>query len=263
MTTQEEDIQALVGLGLTNSQAKVYLSLVITGKTKGHAIWKNSGVARQDVYRILTELQEKGLVEKIIATPTEYKPTSLKEGLAILLKDKAHEYEAAEIRTKDLLQKLQAYTGEDTFEEYQFSLVPGREATKAKFKAAFNSTQKSIDAIFYWKGFVPFIGDAAVWEKDLKKGVKLRMIVYRPPEEKNSPDIMHALKKEYLKVRCTSRPPPASVTIFDGEKALITTSPAPNPLESSSLWLRNTGFVVIVEDYFERLWRSLGKQKAA
>jgi len=44
--------------GLTRSQAKVYLTLVRLGEdSKALTIFRFSNVARQDVYRILTELE--------------------------------------------------------------------------------------------------------------------------------------------------------------------------------------------------------------
>ncbi len=157
MATQEEDIQTLVELGLTNSQAKVYLTLIAMGKIRGQVIWKNSGVARQDVYRVLVELQEKGLVEKVFAIPNEFKPISLKDGLSILLKSKAYEYANAEVKMKNLLQRFHAFNGESTLGEYEFSLIPRKDATLLKFITVLNSTQKSIDAIFYWRSFLDFL----------------------------------------------------------------------------------------------------------
>jgi sugar-specific transcriptional regulator TrmB len=263
LATQEEDIQSLVELGLTNSQSKVYLALIARGKTKGQTIWKNSGVARQDVYRVLAELHEKGLVEKVFAIPTEFKPISLKDGLAILLKNKAGEYANAEVKTKNLLQKFQPLNDDSSLGEYEFSLVPGKDATLLKFRTAFNEAQKSVDVIFYWKGFLDFVSTADIWRRKLKRDLKMRVIVYRSPGERATPSIVRNLRKKYLEIRYASMPPPATSTIFDRNAALITTSPTPNPLETPSLWLKNTGFVTIVQDYFDDLWCSLSDRQAA
>ncbi|MCW4019121.1 MAG: hypothetical protein NWF00_10680 [Candidatus Bathyarchaeota archaeon] len=88
----EEAIQTLVNLGLTVLQAKVYLALVTVGTTTGRITAKAANVASQDVYRVLTELQEKGLAEKIIAKPNKYKPTPVQNGISALLKQKIKEY---------------------------------------------------------------------------------------------------------------------------------------------------------------------------
>ena len=65
-------IQALNKLGLTTNQGKLYLTLLRTGKTSGSILSKETKLARQEVYRLLNELQEKGLVEKIISAPLEF-----------------------------------------------------------------------------------------------------------------------------------------------------------------------------------------------
>ena len=61
MLVQEETVQTLVNLGLTVLQAKVYLSLAKSGVSTGRATAKAAKVASQDVYRVLIELQEKGI----------------------------------------------------------------------------------------------------------------------------------------------------------------------------------------------------------
>jgi len=85
---QDEHIQALMGFGLTLLQAKIYLNLVKLEKADVKTLSKASNVARQDIYRIMLTLQKLGLTEKIIAKPTMYKATPIKEGLSILLQNK-------------------------------------------------------------------------------------------------------------------------------------------------------------------------------
>jgi sugar-specific transcriptional regulator TrmB len=95
---QDEDVEALTSLGLTILQAKVYLALVKSGSSTIREISKTSDVARQDLYRITSELQKLGLVERVIANPTEFRAIELTGGISILLQ-RVHEKEA-EIRKK-------------------------------------------------------------------------------------------------------------------------------------------------------------------
>jgi sugar-specific transcriptional regulator TrmB len=258
MTVQEGDIRTLVDLGLTISQAKVYLTLVAYGKTKGRTIYKYSGVARQDIYRVLEDLQEKGLVEKIIVTPTEYKATPIKQGLANLLRQKAIQYKIFEEKIKQLQEKFQAHNGEKASEEYQFSLIPEKDAAIQKFKTAFDDTQKTVEGIFFWRGFSEMMSSRDKgWEKALGRGVRLRFILHDYEEEKNKHTltaIQKLTKKGAFEVRYASASPPASMSIFDREKILITTSPVPFPADCSSLWLKNPGLAGVVGHYFDLLW---------
>jgi hypothetical protein len=95
------------------------------------------------------------------------------------------------------------------------------------------------------------------WKESLEKGVKVRFIVYKPQEEKALRKILQTLKKKgSLSIRCTSHPPPAALTIFDGERIMVATSSAPEPLESPGLWVKNPSLAEMFKDYFELMWQA-------
>jgi len=87
----DEDIQALTFLGLTNLQARVYLSLVNGTTVTAKKIANNAEVARQDVYRIVAELESLSLIEKVISIPTKYRAVSMEDAVDILLGRKQKE----------------------------------------------------------------------------------------------------------------------------------------------------------------------------
>jgi sugar-specific transcriptional regulator TrmB len=84
----EESVQSLSRLGLSTSQVKVYLALLELEKATAKTIAKHSKVARQEAYRVLAELQEKGLVEKIIEIPTKFKPIPIEDCIYLLIERK-------------------------------------------------------------------------------------------------------------------------------------------------------------------------------
>jgi sugar-specific transcriptional regulator TrmB len=64
-----EGLGVLVGLGLSARQAWVYLALLRVGPVRARVIAGLAGVPRQDVYRLLLELQQLGLVQKNLTAP--------------------------------------------------------------------------------------------------------------------------------------------------------------------------------------------------
>ena len=72
MSVKEEQISILEELGLTATQAKIYLSLAKSKSLTAHAIANIAKIARPDVYRILPMLEEAGLVERVIASPLNF-----------------------------------------------------------------------------------------------------------------------------------------------------------------------------------------------
>jgi sugar-specific transcriptional regulator TrmB len=102
----DEAIQTLTELGLTLSQAKVYLTLLKLDRATGKALSKHAKEARQEVYRILHELEEKGFVERIIAMPTEFKAITIKNCLRILIEHQKHKISKHEKKQLNYLKNL-------------------------------------------------------------------------------------------------------------------------------------------------------------
>jgi CheY-like chemotaxis protein/predicted transcriptional regulator len=76
--------------GLTEVQAKVYYHLLTLGQTSSTKVAKQLDVHRSEVYRVLRELAEKGLVtEHKGRRPTLFTPTPPEEALDILLQQQA------------------------------------------------------------------------------------------------------------------------------------------------------------------------------
>ena len=89
MASVELGEKTLRELGLTLSQARVYLALVRLGKhSTVKAVSVFSKVARQDVYRTLTELRELSLVEMVIGNPALFMAIPLQETIAIMVERK-------------------------------------------------------------------------------------------------------------------------------------------------------------------------------
>jgi len=85
----EQGEKTLRELGLTSSQARVYLTLIKTGDPATVKTLNTiSKVARQDLYRILTELRELSLVEMVIGNPTMFRAIPLPEAITILVERK-------------------------------------------------------------------------------------------------------------------------------------------------------------------------------
>lgn len=143
MSTQEEDVRTLVKLGLTPNQGKLYLALLKIGKADGRTLAKHSNVARQEVYQILRDLHEIGLVEKVIRTPSEFKPVPIQAGLSVLLINKTKEYRETEEKTKKLLKKF-TNIQKETFEEgkNEFLLIPGKHCSSKSEKKCWRTLNK-------------------------------------------------------------------------------------------------------------------------
>jgi CheY-like chemotaxis protein/predicted transcriptional regulator len=89
--------------GLTEVQAKVYYHLLKLGRTSATTLTKQVGVHRAEVYRILRELAEKGLVtEHKGKRPALFTPAPPEEALNLLLKQQTETLQRLRTRTPRL-----------------------------------------------------------------------------------------------------------------------------------------------------------------
>lgn len=80
--------EALVGLGLTKNEAKVYLALLKLGKATVVEITKQSHVHRVNAYDVLERLQEKGLIATVFLANKKVYEAANPDQLGTLIKEK-------------------------------------------------------------------------------------------------------------------------------------------------------------------------------
>lgn len=256
---QDDDVEVLTSLGLTVLQARVYLALIKSGSSTIKEISKNAGIARQDLYRITSELQQLGLAEKVIALPTEFRPIKLTDGLSILLQ-RLH-LKAAETRKKTLelmeRHKERGAKAKPDEREPLFIMIPEKEAVAQRTIEALNNAETSMVSIISWKKFSTLMLNARKFKlrKALKRGVKLRFITEKPEDEKQMPKIVEFCRKKYpFEVKYLLTPPPAHIGLFDEKEVFINTSTKDGLTETPLLWSNSPSLASVVNDYFEILW---------
>ena len=239
MSQNDEHIQTLMDLGLTLLQAKTYLTLATLGKAEVKTISKASNVARQDIYRIMPTLQKLGLAEQIIAKPTMYRATPIKEGLSILLQNRQKETAELQQKTRKLLNNFQRNNIITTLQEdSQFILISARTKFAKRLENATHIAQASIDFIGPWKSFkaLLFYGFQDL-KRAIERSVKIRIIT-------------EALEKRFFEVRYISAPAPIAMMIFDKKEFNLSISDREWP----SLWSNNPNIVKLATSYFDDMW---------
>jgi sugar-specific transcriptional regulator TrmB len=241
-------------------QARIYLNLAKLGQATIATISKTAQLDRSEVYRGISQLQKLGLVEKIINTPSIFKSTPLRDGLAIMLERKTNEYHGTKIKTEQLIRKSKEYEGIETLheEKTQFIIVPEREVALRRWIKATENAQKSLDYIIRWEGIINGLTERSECSKRmLDRGVKIRGIVSEPKSsEIFSRGISDYKKRGSYNVRYILTIPPAVFSIFDKKEVLLNIVTAPLPKDTPNLWSNNPCIAAVVQDYFELKWRT-------
>ena len=250
-------IQILMNLGLTLLQAKVYLTLAELGKAEVTRISNASNVARPDVYRVISTLEKIGLVEKIIATPTMYKATPIKEGVDILLQNKTQEYNELQQRTMYL---INSHKSDDMItlqkEESQFVLISSKTLLKRKWKIEDSTTQTCIDVIGSWEGSnVWFFKNRQNFERAIKRDVKIRIITEKHKDNKSIQKISPIFSNNpSFEIRYISPPTPIMMQIYDRKKVSMCVEMPETGVITPNLFSNNLQFAKVMVAYFEALW---------
>ncbi len=254
MLLQDEAVETLVSLGLTVLQAKVYLALATSGKSTGKATAKSAKVASQDIYRVLTELQEIGLIEKIIAKPNQYSPIPLDEGLSALLKcrqEKTVELKKAAAQISKSLQTTDTYR--DINEIGDFVLIPKKQLLRAK--KAVENAQTSIDLMFDFEAAMTHhIKFFELEIKLLDRGVKIRNLLNKKEHDT-------CASKEFLELKNKSEfeaklcfDEITKLIIVDRKELFLSTISKSGISDQPYLWSNNQVLVEIIQQWYEMLW---------
>jgi sugar-specific transcriptional regulator TrmB len=260
LSLNEHGKQILLELGLTLSQARIYVAILrLGGSSSVKEVSNVSGVARQDVYRTIAELQQLGLVEKVIATPTRFQTTPLREALSILLQTRKQKTSTLQKEADRLVSLFPEKTEEqiDGQERDHFVLLSERTALMRFIKKVVEATRKYILIITSWNDCAQWLSILPeAWNNAAKKGVNIRWLTGKTENANPLPEIMvAALQKPNFLLRVLSDKPKARFGICDGTGAFMAISSNPNAAESPALWTNNRAIISLMEYYFETMWK--------
>jgi HTH-type transcriptional regulator, sugar sensing transcriptional regulator len=257
---QTEAVDALVGLGLTVLQAKVYAATSTSGALTARTTAKTAKVASQDVYRILSELQEIGLVERIIAKPNKYRAIPLGEGLEILLQRRKEETEELKKTATKVVRDLGNLNKPSDNNEGDFILIPKKGPVINRIRKAFESAQTSIDLMNnFMEGVVVHELNYEQEMKAVNRNVKIRDLLCKSPEDIRVPESFQALlrKAPNFQAKYTSCDSSVKLLIKDKKEMLISTIPESATTMQPYLWSNNPVLLEIVQQWYDMKWEAV------
>ena len=121
MADDSEFITKLIGFGLSEKEAKIYLHLLKYGPKPPSLLAKSLKTYREDIYRMLTGLIDKGMVNPSLELPTVYAAVELDMALDAAFKKHESEFREMEIRKQELqeLSQQQRFRPSDEFATFK------------------------------------------------------------------------------------------------------------------------------------------------
>jgi sugar-specific transcriptional regulator TrmB len=260
---QEETIETFVDLGLTHLQAKTYLTLLSLELATAKEIAMCSNIPRQDVYRLLFELNEKGLVEKIISKPEKFRSIPPNEAIPILLQRKREKLYLLQKKAAQTCAAIKYNVTETLFPDMNSSFVllsKGETNIFSEFnrlRKAVAKAKKSVIGIIDFELLLKIKQvDEENWKALAMQGVSFRVMTNQTRRAREI-NLDPALKGSlHFEIRWTSAPPTTSVLLVDEKEVFFRMG-----LDSKSPVLLSLEpcFVALIKDYLETKWKSLKK----
>lgn len=120
-------------LGLTKTEAKIYLLLLRLGSTSATPLIKKAELHRATVYDVLERLLEKGLASFVTKEGKRFYSATEPERFEVILKEKEEEIQTQKKLLQQLKPELTALTAE-TPTHYPIEVLTGKEGLKTAFE---------------------------------------------------------------------------------------------------------------------------------
>ncbi len=258
MYAKKENIDTLVGLGLNGTQSRICLALAVNETSTLREISEASGVARPDTYRALLELENKGLIEKIVSIPTKYKLLSLHEVLSVLVGRREKESLELQERSAKLLNEYdKKITNEQNAGDNQFILVPSGKAFSNRLRKSIENSQKSICIITYQKTLTQFLDHMQeTLKRAIGKEVNVRIVTEKRRNNSLTKRLFSLQKRSHFEIRFANILPPFSLITFDEKEILLSTKAQSEHDVPSEVYSNNSSLAELSQSYFNDSWFS-------
>jgi sugar-specific transcriptional regulator TrmB len=262
----ENLVKKLMLFGLTGNEAKAYLALLQLKQANARAIAKLSNIPRQEIYRVLPQLEELGLVEVVIGKPTKFLAINPEEALSELIE---HQQEILSKQISQLhkeksvleneLKKMEGKSaGLIRPEPVHFVLISGQRLVNEKIQEMLSGAKEEV----LWMSPKVEIMRAFIYNRDkllrqcAQRNVKVRVIA--EIDKKNIKEIIKLSKF------CEVRHAPnviSLITIVDNNELIIGSavhvSDSLNGGElRNKLWTNDSSHISVMKDFFEKVWNT-------
>jgi len=251
-----ERIRKLMDHGLTEYQARVYLTLLDLGTATASQVTPHARVPRTRIYATMSQLHEKGLVEIIPETPLRYTPVPFHRFLAKTvheLRDRAGTLE----KNLETIGKEFAVVAQTAPEERgRFEAIYGRRNVRERLIKMYESTVESWIGIGttrspgrVMRGFGEYITEKA------GKGIRFRYMFPVTPEGIKD---VHRLGK-YAQIRNVDFYVPMYMHVSDARE-FIMSHPIPDDDsfyrgDDICIWTNDQALAQAVSNIMENTWR--------
>jgi len=243
-------------LGLAKNEVKVFMHLARTGEHKASEISEALSLHRTETYRILRDLEKKGLVSSVFEKPLKFIGTPFEKALNVLIETKKMRISLLE-KEKERLVNLWLSLPQLEMESERkevFQILEGEEQISLKADEILNNVEKEASifisehdiANFYHSGVLNKL------EKMSKKNVQVQLLTNYSPKSCFFIEKIKVKKTKYSLSEVNDGLP--TYILADDAQLLLLIRTDNGKKKVAALWTNYDAFIKALKALFLELW---------
>ncbi|HJX02752.1 MAG TPA: response regulator, partial [Candidatus Bathyarchaeia archaeon] len=249
----------LVDFGLTKTQAKIYVTLVSLGVASASEVAALSKIRREEVYRIIPELEKRGIISRKLQTPRKFAVANPETAIEILTKTKLEamrdEIDKVERKRTEIVSKLKAIELPVEQNATSIEVISQRNQAYARLTEIAQNASKYLDIAAKLENLILVYSNRPknVTDRIIKK-VKMRIITESHGYEGLAKELVTASEANgnSVELRFVERLP-FSLIIADDTEAMWGEG-QPTTEDFPVFWANDPTQIAILKMSFENLW---------
>ncbi|HVP26752.1 MAG TPA: helix-turn-helix domain-containing protein [Candidatus Bathyarchaeia archaeon] len=247
--------KALNRLGLSKNEVRVYLFIARTGEHKASEISEALSLHRTETYRILRDLEKKGLILSVFEKPLKFIATTFEKTLDILIETKKMKINLLEKRKEGLVEIWLSLPRTEAEQERKevFQILEGDEQISLKADELLNNTSKDVLSFISEQDITNFYhsGIFDILEKLSKRNVNVQLLANYSPK---SCFFIEKLKLKKAKYSVSSVDELPTFILTDNEQLLLLIRKNNGKKKVAALWTNYDAFIKAIKILFTELW---------
>lgn len=257
--TLERLVEKLRDFGFNREEADIYLFLLRTGPCPARILSRKFEVNRMKAYRTLKDLEERGVVHRIIGRPMRFVAAPMREILERHVDEVRRKLTDLERGEREIVERWEVLSSgvESTLEEPRFRIFQGRQQVYGLILQMWGRAAREISMLTTANDLtrLSLMGMDDKLEALVRGGAQVRIITQ--VDEENYGDVEKYLDR--ILVRNISLPAPIRFVVVDGDETLTTVamddSMSITTQDDTGLWTNASSYVKAMKVFFDALWR--------
>jgi len=244
-------------LGLSKNEIKVYIYIARTGEHKASEISEALSLHRTETYRILRDLEKKGLISSVFEKPLKFIATPFEKALDILIETKKMKINLLEKRKQNLVDLWLSLPKQEIENERKevFQILEGEEQINLKADEIVNNAKEEVFVFtseydipnFYHSGLLDKL------EKISRDKINVQLLANYSPK---SCFFIEKIKLKKAKYSLSNVEELPSFIITDRGQLLLLIRQNNGKKRIAALWTNYDAFIKSLRTLFLELWNN-------